>query len=128
MIDNFIKVLDVFEQDGFLSKDWTTMSIFADWCEENGEDILSQGLRWMAKNKRRPYRTNGRTYYSWFNQNLVDDVDKESDIPEYIYNHLKGNNGYKEYATYMEAIVDLSGALYKWRNNGSILPGSNRSS
>lgn len=34
--------------------DWTTRLVYADWLEEHGESILSDGQRWQAANKKYP--------------------------------------------------------------------------
>jgi hypothetical protein len=70
--------------------DWDQRSIFADWAADNGRIPLSECLRWMVENKKRPYRGKETNKGVWFNEGAISEGlgDSESDIPSAIYKHL----------------------------------------
>jgi hypothetical protein len=97
--------------------DWLSYSILADWYEENGDTDRTEAVRWMIKERKRPFKQGG---HSWFN--LGDDytskaLDKESNISCELYECLEATKGrgsfYKDYDSRKEAILDLMQAWIK---------------
>src|SRR5947209_4312189 len=71
--------------------DWALRSVFADWCEDNGQPGVAACLHWMVKHHKRPHSSSDQSF-TWFNADEIgpDLGDPESDIPGAIYARLQG--------------------------------------
>jgi hypothetical protein len=102
--------------------DFITRSVFADWCEDNDEPELSECLRWMVKNNKRPYKAEGKNEFAWFNADSITGNlgDTESDIPGKLYTKIQGG---KESANHkvFPSFEDAENGLYSaWKKIGGI--------
>lgn len=81
--------------------DFTLRRVTADWCEENGQPVRAGCLRWMARNRKRPYH--GKSAPAcWFNADKVkgEQGDVESDVPEAVYVRLQGGQESANHKTF----------------------------
>jgi len=84
-------------------EDWALRSVFADWCEDNGQPDLAECLRWMVENHKRPHCGSDQSF-TWFNADALKAKenlgDPESDIPERVYQLLQGGREAARHKTY----------------------------
>src|SRR5262245_29155310 len=81
--------------------DWAVRSVFADWCEDNGQPELAECLRWMVRMRKRPYHGQDR-WFTWFNADKISKGmgDQESDVPEPVYLKLEGGKESANHKTF----------------------------
>jgi uncharacterized protein (TIGR02996 family) len=81
--------------------DWDLRRVVADWCEENGQSGRADCLRWMSRQKKRPYQGSSGSA-SWFNAETIDPGlgDPESDIPGAVYGVLEGGTESANHKTF----------------------------
>jgi uncharacterized protein (TIGR02996 family) len=85
-------ILETFLDDlGRAPEDWDLRGVAADWAEDNGRPELAECLRWMVRQKKRPY-PGVPAPSSWFNGEKVDPElpDHESNLPAAVYERLEG--------------------------------------
>jgi hypothetical protein len=102
--------------------DWETRGILADWYEDAGQQAVAEALRWMVRERKRPYSAQGRSYH-WFNAVRVStDSDSESDLPEPLYLQLTAREGlgtvFRDYTSLREAEEDFYRAFGEARRLG----------
>lgn len=101
--------------------DWTTYLVLADLMEEQGDDAVANGLRWMAENHKRPYSKDlgfsdhGR--WRWYDEYLDLDGHPPSDLPSEHFVRLDGGVRLGErirlYADFRSATLALCEALHQ---------------
>jgi hypothetical protein len=104
--------------------DWQARSILGDWYEEAGQQHAADCIRWMIRQKKRPYRSTTGTYH-WFNAErgtTNPPQDPESDIPEAVYSKMQGREGlekvFRDYDTLRAADEDFHAGWHKAREQG----------
>lgn len=82
-------------------EDWKLRGVMADWCEDNQEAHRAECLRWMIRQRKRPYlKLNTRA--TWFNADRISPGlgDPESDIPEVLFKQLEGGQSAANHLTF----------------------------
>jgi len=68
-------------------KDWELYLVTSDWCEERGDMEAAEGLRWQARNRKRP--ASYPMASTWFNGSFMGGSnDPESDLPGEVFDKL----------------------------------------
>jgi hypothetical protein len=82
-------------------EDWKLRGVVADWYEDNDRSEEAAALRWMIKNKKRPYHGSASSA-TWFNLDTVSAGlgDPESDIPGAVFKHLEGGKAVANHMTF----------------------------
>lgn len=98
-----------------------SLKIAADWYEDNGNTVASEGLRWRFNNNKRPYLT--KSLAMWFNEDAVQGLDlgdPESDLPQAVYRLLLGHtvSNHKVYQSAEQAEQDFVEAWVKAVSEG----------
>lgn len=100
-----------FEEDPF----GVSACALADWLEEQGEQVAADGVRWMHKFSRRPYRTCG--VFGWFDgDRFGEHADQASNLPPALFRRLARagrpvGSSRRYYESHREAALDLAQAL-----------------
>jgi hypothetical protein len=102
--------------------EWEALEALAKLYERVGGHEAASALRWMARNRKRPYRSSGFAY-TWFNANMIDPGlgDPESDIPGKLYERLLSGEetaNHKSYRTLRAAEEDFFQAWTAARAGG----------
>jgi uncharacterized protein (TIGR02996 family) len=112
--------------------DWDTRYQYADWLEEQGQQVRANGQRWQAVNKKRPLRFglfNGRhADFDWIKDGKIPS-EVFGHIPVFIWNelsdHINANpedDFVKTYKSERDASIALAKALNKIKKMVEIQP------
>lgn len=98
-------------------EDWILHSVLADALEDAGKSFEADCLRWLGRNRKRPYAiSKGNPENFWFDQSKINlnGFDPESDLPGELYEQLDGKTvaNQKVYESYREAIEAV---MVAWR-------------
>jgi hypothetical protein len=116
-------ILEQFLNDlGTTPEDWNLRGVVADWAEDNNRPELAECLRWMIRQRKRPYHGASATG-TWFNAETVSEGlgDPESDIPAAVYRSLEGGKevaNHKSFPSLRAAEESFQAAWAKARAGG----------
>jgi hypothetical protein len=60
-MSDYVRMVLAFDNDR-----WHHCLVLSDWCEEHNMPFLSKAWKWIADNKRWPYKHRDRTLYGWY--------------------------------------------------------------
>lgn len=103
-------------------EDWTLMRVVADWHEDQGDLVAAQAWRWLAQERKRPYRAFGNeNQYHWYDgpKQLNPKVDPESNLTTALFEALPALPPYetalfRQYGSRRESFLDFVAA---WRKS-----------
>lgn len=94
-------------------EDWKLREVLADWFEDNSRPVCAECLRWMVRNKKRPY-LGSADRASWFNAETIRSGlgDPASDIPGEVFKRLEGGKQIANHKKF-ESTRDAEEAFHK---------------
>ncbi len=107
--------------------DWDTRLVYADWLEENGFADYACAQRWMGRKKRRPVLGTGSWNWWWLSTKYIL---REPEVVEHYHSCRITHKFFclltrsmedrdirygKTYNSRLEAELDLTDALKKWK-------------